>query len=307
MTNSSRETGVRKSGPDSAASPPKPGTQAPVAELSGTAGEATKVAPRQFTADEVFETLTSAVAELESEGKTPTAAGVSARMRKIRPGFSPAGTEFSSFRDITQAAEAAGLITATPAKSDFVLSLVRADDYRGATLLPDLWRAIQDWTEGVSYAFNRTTRRTEPVGAALPPGAVLAPTVDKQTTLDWLRDFAAIQRGSDIELLAEVLSEEDPVATFFKVTRHNEGLKRRWSKYHRTRILQTAVAWAGANTIPRSDIFGAAKPTQAAPRQPLSVKAEDSDARRQVLDILDSMPLHELLRLPIPLEYSLKR
>lgn len=307
MTNSSRETGVRKSGPDNVASPPKPGTQAPFAELSGTAGDATEVAPRQFTAGEVFEILTTAVAELESEGKTPTAAGVSARMRKIRPAFSPASTEFSSFRDITQAAEAAGLITATPAKSDFVLGLVQVDDFRGATLQPDLWRAIQDWTEGVTYAFSRATRKTEPVGAALPSGSVLVPTVNKQTTLAWLRDFAALQRGSVTALLAEILDEEDPVVTFFKVTRDNDGLKRRWSKYHRTRILETAVAWAAANAIPRSDIFGAGTPVQAAPAVFVSAKVEDSDARRRVLDILESMPLHELLRLPIPLEYSLKR
>lgn len=312
MTNSSREPDSRISGPDPVDISPKTGTRAPRAETSsGTAGDATTVVPRQFTDTEVFETLVSVIKEFESSGKSPTAAGVSARMRQFSPGFSVAATEFRTFRDLTRAAESAGIITATRTSSDYVLELVHSEDFRGATLLPDLWRAIQDWTEGVHYAFNRVTQKTEPVGGVLPPGAVAIPTVDKSTNSQWMRDFVAGQQGGMFERLESALDEEDPVAGFQRFMRENDTAKRRWSKYLRSRVLETAVTWAEANGIPRSAIFARPVPELALPATPVRSNRmnedDDQHARRRVLDILASMPLHELLRLPIPLEYSLRR
>lgn len=308
MTNSSRETdNNRKGGSDPVASPPKTGTQVlRIDSSSGTAGDATSVAPRQFTATEVFESLVSTIAEFESAGKSATAAGVSARMRQLLPGFSVAATEFKTFRDLTQAAENAGLITSARTSSDYVLSLVRSDDFRGETLLPGLWRAIQDWTEGANYAFNRVTRKTEPVGVSVPAGAVAVPTVDKTTNAQWMRDFASTQQGDIAFTLEAALAEEDPVAAFLRTVRDNDSVKRRWSKYLRSRVLDTAVTWATANGIPRTDIF--TKPALKPSAQPATDdRSDDDDARSRVLDILGTMPLHELLRLPIPLEYALKR
>lgn len=314
MTNSLKETNTRVSGTEPVGSPPKPGAQAPHAELSGSAGVATNVAPRQLTVSEIFEVLAKAIAEFESSGKVATAAGVSARMRQISPGFSVSSTEFASFRDITRAAESAGLILATRTSSDYVLKLVgdHDQDFRGATLRPDLWRAIQDWTEGVRYAFNRGTQKTEPIGASLPVGSVAVPTVAKSTSVQWMREFSATQRGDLAMLLTEALNDKDPIAGFHRVTQENGSIKRRWSKYLRTRVLDTAVTWATSNSIPRSEIFTSSVSMNAlsAPKAQVKEAADisgDIDARQRVLDILESMPLHELLRLPIPLEYSLKR
>lgn len=317
MTNSSRENDTRASGPDDVATPPEPGIQAPRTEtLSGTAGGAS-LAPRQFPAADVFETLVQAIAQFESNGKHATAAGVSARMRLIRPGFSVSATEFKTFRDITQAAENAGLITSSRTASDYVLALVRSDEFRGQTLRPDLWRAIQDWTDGVRYAFNRTNCATEPVGATLPPGTVPVPSVDKTTNTQWMRDFVATQHGEVADSLSGALAEGDPVAGFLRYVRANDSVKRRWSKYLRSRVLETATSWAVANGIPRSHIFEdivvRPAPALSAPGSGSSTTAESSQlgedpiARHRVLEVLASMPLHELLRLPVPLEYSLKR
>lgn len=309
MTNSLRKNDDREGGSDYVASSPKPGIQTSHADSSGAAGEATSVAPRQFTAEKVFETLVSAVAEIENEDKSPTAAGVSARIRQFLPGFTPLAAGFSTFREITQAAEAAGLITTTRTPSDYILATVQAEDFRGATLRRDLWRAIQDWTEGATYAFGRSSKKTEPLGDSLPADSVKVPSVEKATTVSWMREFVGTQRGSIAGDLEAALQEDDPVAGFLRVTRENESIKRRWSKFLRTCVLETAVSWAAANNIPRADIFASA----AKPASPLRhsqepvAKEEDSDARRRVLTILESMPLHELLRLPVPLEYALKR
>lgn len=310
MTNSLRKNDGRKDGSDYVASSPILGTQASHADSTGAAGEATSVVPRQFSVNEVLTALVSAVAEIESEDKSPTAAGVSARIRQILPGFTPTAAGYSTFRDITQAAEAAGLITATRTVSDFVLATVKADDFRGATLRRDLWRAIQDWTDGANYAFDRFSKKTESFDDALPANAVKVPSIDKETTTRWMRDFVGTQPGAIAVDLEAALREEDPVAAFLKITRDNDSIKRRWSKFLRSRVLETAVAWAAQHEIPRADIFATvAKAPAVSPVQPSEpvVVNEDVDARRRVLSILEAMPLHELLRLPIPLEYALKR
>lgn len=304
MTNPSRETDSRESGPYPVVITPEAGTQAPLEDSRGAVGDAQSSAPRQLTSPEVFDLLVKALGEFESTDKTPTAAGVAARMRQLNPSFSTANTEFSTFRRIIDAAAAAGLLTISRTPSDFVLHLVRTEEYRGLQLLPDLWRALQDWTEGVQYGFSRATRRTEPFSPTLPAGSVEVPTVDKQMTVQWMRDFAAAQRGDLGDRLAAGLEEQDPVAGFLGVVGGVDTAKRRWSKFSRSRVLDFAVSWAKENDIPRSDIFAAPKATPPAPATPTT---EEADARRRVMRILESMPLHELLRLPIPLEYSLSR
>lgn len=312
MTNSSTETDTRHSGTVPVASHPKSGTQAPPAKFIRNAGEPTDVAPRHFAAPEVFDLLVAALTELESAGKIATAAGLSARMRQLRPGFTIESTDFASFREITKAAESAGLVTSTRTPSDFVLELVQDEDFRGATLRPDLWRALQDWSDGVRYAYSRETRKTAPVGNEFPPNSVAVPSVDKATSEQWMQDFAASQQGALSALLQEALQETDPVAGFSRLTRDNSTIKRRWSKYLRNRVLNDAMAWARKNDIPRDHILSSSTLTPTPP-PPLEKTvgnlrgAEEIDARRRVLAILESMPLHELLRLPIPLEYSLKR
>jgi len=127
-----------------------------------------------------------------------------------------------------------------------------------------------------------------------------------------MQDFAASQQGALSALLQEALQETDPVAGFSRLTRDNSTIKRRWSKYLRNRVLNDAMAWARKNDIPRDHILSSSTLTPTPP-PPLEKTvgnlrgAEEIDARRRVLAILESMPLHELLRLPIPLEYSLKR
>lgn len=311
MTNPLRETDSPSTGSEAhneahRGSPPEPGSQASPISKSGTAGAESQDAPRQFTADEVFRILVEAVAALEAAGKPAIAAGVSARMRMVQPGFSVENTEFSSFRDLTRAAEAAGFVDAIRGANDFVLKLrtPAVRPVQGATLRPDLWRAIQDWTGGVTYAFDRVTHRTEPVGGRIPAHAVLAPSVNKATTVEWMSQFAAKQRADIRATLEAGLSEEDPVAGFQRAVKATDGLRRRWNGFLRDMVLGIAAVWASENQIPRSDIFVPTESGRPAAPRPTT---EDEALRQRILDILKSMPLHELLRLPIPLEHALIR
>lgn len=318
MTNPLREYGSRSDGSEApevlAGPPPEPGSQASRHKIrSGTAGDGSQDAPRQFTAEEVLQLLVKAVSSVEAAGKIPMAAGVAARMRVIEPAFSMDQTEFSSFRQITQAAEAAGLVDASRGANDYVLKLRPRNEpvkFQGATLHPDLWRAIQDWTEGVSYAFDRTTHRTAPITDVVPEGTVQIPAVDRDQTIGWMREFAARRDGEQLTALNAALDEGDPVAAFHRVIRATDDLKRRWNRHLRRRVLDTAVAWASENAISLPDIF---LPTHSAtsPLSPVRVDAveslEDEALRRRIIDVLGALPLHELLRLPIPLEYSLTR
>lgn len=327
MTNPFRENDSRNGGlealEDLVAPSPETETQARSAELySGAAGNAPTDATRQLTTAKVLELLVRAITDLESSGKTTTAAGVSARMRVLEPYFTVSHTEFPNFRSITKAAESAGVVEAVRTASDYVLRLPgrdsslgpahRQDRFRGVTLRPDLWRAFQDSNEDAKYAFNRESRTTETLENSPPLGSVSVPSVSKSSNIRWMHEFAAHQ---DPEISAHLqlgLAEPDPIAGFYRALRENGAAKRLWNRQLRSNILEAAIAWAAENQIDRQDIFLPAPETQRSstngpPSQAPTASSADDDPRRRILQILESMPLHELLRLSIPLEYSLNR
>ncbi|MDQ1082205.1 MULTISPECIES: hypothetical protein [Microbacterium] len=303
-----------------------PGSGSPASQTSnrsGTAEVASTDAPRQFTAAEVLSLLVDAIAQLETAGKVPLAAGVSARMRTMLPGFSVEQTEFGSFREITQAAEEAGLVAVTRTPNDFALRLVArpaSPDLRGATLKTDLWRAIQDTDASVGYVYDRVTRRTARVAGTTTEHEVAVQTLSKEELLGLMREFAAAQHGSDATDLTSALEQTEGAQAFRLVTNRAEPLKRRWNRTLRGRVLEVAVSWATKNSIPLTHILEtrdgklapSARVIPTTGREGMAIDAEvtaegESELRREVLAILAAMPLHELLRLPIPLGHALKR
>lgn len=293
-------------------SPPDLGRQVALHKNSSrTAGEADVSAPRQFSSDEVLETLMEAVRALEAAGKKPVAAGVSARMRSLRPGFALQGTQYSTFRQILEAAQSQGLIELDEGPDDLTVSSRVATSPQGLpgeVLRTDLWRAILDWSDDARYVFARGTRKTSPVTGTIPSDSVAVPSVGKQDRLVWMEEFTAQQRDAEKAALEEAMREEDPALGFHRVVRSSEPMKRRWNRHLRARVIGTALRWASDNGIPESDILleRAPKGGGVAPTSARS-NADDVALRQRVLKILSGMPLHELLRLPIPVEYTLTR
>lgn len=327
MTTSMSEHMDRESGPQvtstGAPSTSKIGSQAPPpTSSSGTAGDGANPS-RQFTAHEAVALLARAVKELHETGRATKAAGVSAYMRRLDPTFSQDRTPFAGFRNIIDSAVADGLITSERGASDFELKPAASAPPGAAltvgkprtTLRPDLWRALLDWTPNARHGYNRRTRITSTVEDPLPADMVRVPSVSRDQRVVWMTAFT--QEEPDLTVrsnLLEGLGEDDPASGFMSAVRSSTTLERRWKRALRGHIIARADEWANDNEIQLEDIYLPARQTAAAPVKavnagPTAVPTESTDGddlRERILATLSILPLHELLKLRVPLEYTLR-
>lgn len=272
--------------------------------------------------------LRRTVEQMVAEGATMTAAGVSVRMRRADPEFSPAAAGYKSFGRFLNAAESAGVVNLTePGAAGNVDILVALPDGPGSASAEsqvwwvhrDLWRAVLDWSSTDAAVYNRQTRRTgnwDEVGHGVnDPELVPVPRVSRAQHLRWMREFAESAEASDAGL-KEALENAEPEVHFARLVRGVPRLNRDWSRFMRLRTLELISEWAHSNEIPlwqlkqdvglpgrkRFDNDGAAAPVTDSPTTGI-----DADTvRRTVIRAVERMPLSELLRLSIPVEYLLR-
>ncbi len=302
-------------------------------KTAGSAGVAQPSAPQPTAvpaseistpALDVFELLQSAVADIEAKNSTAAAAGVSARMRQIEPSFSLGQYGFRTFRGLLAAAEAKGLVRVVEpegASDQMVLSASASDvpkpsPHAGRTFwLPrDLWQAVLDHRAGGTYAYSRRTRTTTRIGAnvaGLGAEDVIAPMVAVQDVSQWMRDFAEAQPDDARATLLTALDGTNPVGDFEALVRRTPTLERHWKRALHANVLDRVSTWAVQNGIPLSELE--VVPEVRTPPQPRLLPAppktspEDDDLRQRILSAVAAMPLSELLKLPIPVEYVLRR
>lgn len=114
--------------------------------------------------------------------------------------------------------------------------------------------------------------------------------------------------------LLEGLGEDDPASGFMSAVRSSTALERRWKRALRGHIITRADEWANDNEIQLEDIYLPARQTAATPVKtvnagPAAVPTESTDGddlRERILATLGTLPLHELLKLRVPFEYTLR-
>lgn len=305
------------------------GPESPTRPSTHSAAGASDVSPQlsavYYDTNAALELLSQALEQMALERRITTAAGVSARMRQIDPQFTTAATGFRSFRELLRLAEERSLVHVSKPEggSDFLLTRAPADVTIGgpgeaplelSRLRPDLWGALLDWS-ATTYVYDRRTQRTVPGDSAvtLPEGSVPTPAKSQELRQAWMQTFA---RGLAPELKEQLLSTlaEDPSgAAFLHMIRAQQQTRRRWEGFLRKPLLDLARDWAAEHGIPLADIVGSRSEAPAelarkpAPKSGRRGFAADAELRREILDVLGGLPLTELLKIPIPLEYSLRR
>jgi hypothetical protein len=276
-------------------------------------------APQQGSIERGLELLQEALASLSTE--TPAAAGVYSRMRKIDPSFTFHVAGYKSFRELLNEAEKQGLVTIEkePGASDVMVRPALGGSMPKASkpvtrIGTDLWRALLDWGPSANYGFDRDSGRTNPLeDGKLSTSQVRVPSISKAEQLEWMREFAA-QETSEIAQAAlnAGLAQSDPTAGFSQALKQSDPASRRWKRFLKLRVLDRATKWAGASSIPLSSIEGAnpsAKLSRLPSESPSSPNTEDTESllREHILSVVASLPLSELLRISIPVEYTIRR
>ncbi|MFS4504927.1 UPF0158 family protein [Clavibacter sp. Sh2141] len=286
------------------------------------AGEGLIEPPQQLSSEEIFSALSVALSDLETSGARPMAAGVSARMRTLDPSFSLDRTPYKTFRRLLLAAEATGLVktidrpdnsdvevwlsssNATPAESPEAPPTLRH-------LNDDLWKAMMDWSPTARYVFNRKTCRTSKTDAALFESTdnIEVDRITKESQLVWMHSFAQEQEeGASRQHLTQALQSSEPVQSFGAAIKLSPSVARKWKRYLQTQVLQWASRWADANSVALKDIERAAG--SAVKQRTVITQGNDhgdQDIRARIFELLELLPTSDLLRLPIPVEYALRR
>lgn len=290
------------------------GADVPAAQISGSAGEASP--PQQSFSRASDDLLLQAIRTLLGRNASPFAAGVYGLMRQLEPTFTFDGAGFKSFRAYLNDATSRGLVTLSPAPrgNDVVVAEASASGDRSVhplvsatTLRKDLWDAFVDWNPQANYVFRRAANEV----AALGPresggdGAVRINSARREDQLAWMRELADSTTDPQVrEELDVALRGEEPARDFSRVLRERASVGRAWKRHLRRQILDRAAMWAYENGLPQSVLQPAASKELPSTRE--SIAEEDSAARARVLAILADLPLSELLKLRIPLEYALR-
>lgn len=310
-----------------AESPDRPDTSS----AAGAANSSPQPPAVRYDPDAAIELLLEAVREMQLQRLTTTAAGVSARMRQIDPDFTAGAAGFRSFRALLQLASERGLISvdAPEGASDFVVSLgvqpiptsptPSAGVASGVThttwLRHDFWRALTDWSQ-TSYLYNRRTRRTVATSEADfadTADAVSFPVTSQEQRQQWIRDFSDSLAPEFRTTVLAKLGEDPSGASFDAEVRARPQTRRRWEGFLRSRLLDLTQQWAAAHGVPLTDVTETSHRTTA-PVGSLShfdqqahLGATEDQIRREILSIMARMPLRDLLSIPIPVEYALRR
>lgn len=274
--------------------------------------------PQQYSKAQVFALLVEALDSFPPDRRPHPAAGVGARMRRIDPNFTQLASGFTSFREIVRAAADAQYVrvVASEGRNDIKIDLAPGvssgspgEHTRVLEHVNDeLWRALLNWDTGKTFAYDRESRR--PVALSGPPSEsdLLLPVISRNDQLGWMRQFAEAEADLDVrEALEAGLRTSEPVRGFSAVMRAQKGVDRRWKRYLRTRVLDRATAWARGEGIPLEDLEAAPRKNDPRTVATRTVESTAHDVRRQILAIIEQLPTSELLRLPIPVEYALKR
>lgn len=283
----------------------------PVATLTQSAAGTSIGTSQQPAQVDAIGLLVKTVRDFEQSQRRAAAAGVSAAMRQVSPQFNVRETEYRSFRRLVEAAEQQGLVSTTQSGSDIDLHAVGdvtvSEPLR--RLDNSLWRAFLEWNEEAASSFDRSSKRVVSAGADS-EHRVAIPSIPQHEQVEWMKEFAAeLPQGAERETLLAALNKDNSAGAFSLAVRNDEKMERAWRSFLQRRVLDRAQLWARENRIPVSDLTanrGRGAIVGSHHHVPLRDK-EEAQLRERVLTILGAMPLSELLKLPIPIEYTLLR
>ncbi|QWF22366.1 hypothetical protein KM427_01005 [Nocardioides sp. LMS-CY] len=278
--------------------------------------------------------LKATVAELERRGSATYAAGVSARMKQADPTFDVRNCGFATFKSFLAHAVEEGVVRVSrrSGASDFTVTGVDTPAVAGEEVVPsgrylrqEAWAAFTRIEAASSWWQRDSGRIVGPMSDQPDDGSEwveLRPLTRAELT-SWMRAFAeGVQDPTrNAELLAS-LDTASSVENFNAQVRSHQGTARRWGRFYRDHVMRHAFRWAEDNSVPRERLFragdGGERPS---PPAALSDKLREgpgdthgddlanyeSRARAAVISAVERMPLAELLRLPIPVEYLIRR
>jgi hypothetical protein len=278
-----------------------------------------------------------------SPRRASIAAGLKPRIQAISEGqYSDTAFGYGSFRELLKDAASAGIVSLgqTPGGDLDVQLQGEAAFYSteispGSQIRPDLWRAAIDWTPALIRYFDRTLGRAVmfpalPFSAAdddswaeqrklvanEPSRFVAIDPISEATTLAFMRSFATTREGDGQKRLLGALDGSNPASAFTREIRLTPGLAQVWHISRARQVAEHLAEWAKKNDVtveiveqrPRREGVPTEKGADALDgrsQEPATI--EFDRVRESVIEAVRRMPVSDLLRLPIPIEFLVGR
>lgn len=282
--------------------------------------------------------LESVVQDRLASGRRTHSAGLKPVMqRRSNEGFSELRLGFTTFRAFLEWAQDAGAVRLVPAASGPDVEVFPAASgpqqigpaepgrLRGR-IRPDLWRCFVDWRADWRRVFDREAaearmfpRTPHEVGEAPQHAALRAAvandpnrfveitSISQDEQLAWMREFADAEADSPLNAeLRAALRTERPAGEFAARLRRTPTALHRWNRWREQRVATVIQEWAQNHQL---DLAVYEEPQQrlAEPAGLFTERVDDETLRRRLHEAIDKMPVPDLLRLPIPLEYLISR
>lgn len=291
---------------------------------------------------ETLDLLRASVRELIARDRRTTAAAVSLEMRKRSNNtFSPASAGFTKFRDLLYFAEQVGAVTLQPppnAGGDVEVfpasaatdSSATVSTQQPRTVRRDLWQAFVDWSPKWQRAFDTQTNKVIRIPVDSDEGSESAGPLPwekdpvryrrivpstQEDQIRWIDAFIdQLAPGEERDLLTATLDHNRPIAAFAATISDLPDYQKAWRQTLSRNVTTRITEWVLEQQL-TIDIYHQPRPVSSSRPETISGPRQTSDTqsqpanelRRQVLEAVARMPLSELLRLPIPVEYLLRQ
>jgi hypothetical protein len=174
----------------------------------------------------------------------------------------------------------------------------------------DFWRAFIEFpVANTVRLYDASEDKILYEDAATERKGILIEPISRDTQLQWRRRFAEEQPDNVKDALLSALNSDDSSSfnDFARRLRENPGVAHAWNRYLQKFVTDYVAKWATTNSIPaerwsgdsgRTRFDGTLSEVISAPRR-LSQRAE-------LYNLLDSVPIEDLLELRVPLDWVLK-
>jgi hypothetical protein len=225
----------------------------------------------------VYQALVTIVRDWRERGRKTTTAGLKSALQQANPDFSEKTYGYATFRELVQAATAAGHLRVQKLANGHTYVLLPGEaevpelpapttdeqhDLSGARLRRDVWSTVVDWHPHHHRLWDRDTRRAfaypvdaqgSPAWTSAPDRFVTLPEVDKDVQLDWMREWASQQDQSIAPQLLASIGAEAPAGQFRRTLLEHD-LAAAWREELQNRVGAHVTAWSRRHNIDVADL-----------------------------------------------------
>jgi hypothetical protein len=201
--------------------------------------------------------------------------------------------------------------------SDILLAPITAGELLAAYAAPlprlrrDFWRAFIEFpVEGVSRIYDLNEDKILYFAGTVLRSGILIEPIDREAQLEWRKIFAAEQPDPIKENLLSALSanENSMFNEFSRRLRENPSVMRAWNRYLQKQTTDYVAAWALKNNVPAERWLAPARTSHFSrvDGETLATNTQNVSQRAELYNVLDQLPLEDLLQLRVPLGWFLK-